>query len=191
MIIRVADCPSQPWKNGLGRTREIAIHPEGSNSDDFEWRISIAEVDSAAPFSRFPGIDRHIALLDGAGFAMTLDDVHTHVLTVPFVPFAFPGEAAVTVKLVGGPTRDFNLMVRRSMVRRSRAGGEVQVWRGPGMRKCEPAMVLVLCVRGEVDTVDGRLGAGDAWQPSQPVPDLLTLHDGAVALAVHIEPCVI
>ena len=51
MIIRLADCPSQPWKNGLGRTRELAVQPSVASMDDFLWRVSVAEVDSAAPFS--------------------------------------------------------------------------------------------------------------------------------------------
>lgn len=183
MIIRLADCPSQPWKNGLGRTREIAVHPEGSNSDEFDWRISIAEVDSAAPFSRFPGIDRHIVLLDGVGFTMALDGSHTHALTTPLVPFAFAGEAKVEVTLSGGATRDFNLMTRRSFGR-----GEVQVLAGPGTHTSDPAAMLVFCVGGGIDTPDGRLGAGDAWRPSQPTPDSLILHEGALALVVRIQP---
>ena len=182
MIIRLADCPSQPWKNGLGRTREIAVQPPGAGSDDFRWRISIAEVDSAAPFSCFPGIDRHIVLLAGAGFTITLDDSHTHALTTPFAPYAFAGEAKVEVALVDGATRDFNLMVRRSHMR-----GDVQPWRGPATYLPEPTTVLVFCARGTIDTVDGRLAAGDAWRPSLPATDPVMLGDGAVALVVRVE----
>jgi len=183
MIIRFADRPSQPWKNGLGRTREIAVQPPTAGGDEFLWRVSIAEVDSAAPFSCFPGIDRQIVLLDGAGFSMTLDGSHTHALTTPFAPFAFPGEAKVDVALADGATRDFNLMTRRSHGR-----GEVQVWRGPATHRPDPATTLVFCARGRIDTVDGRLGACDAWRPSQAGSDPLTVHDGAVALVVRIEP---
>jgi len=182
MIIRFADCPSQPWKNGLGSTRELAVQPSTADSDEFLWRVSIAEVDSAAPFSFFPGIDRHIVLLDGAGFGMTLDDRDTHALTTPFAPFAFPGEAKVDVVLADGATRDFNLMIRRSHGR-----GEVQVWRGPATRKPDPATMLVFCARGRIDTVEGSLGACDAWRRSQAASDPLTLRDGAVALVVRIE----
>jgi environmental stress-induced protein Ves len=183
MIIRLADCPSQPWKNGLGRTRELAVQPSDSGSGDFLWRVSIAEVDSAAPFSSFPGIDRQIVLLDGAGFTMTLDDGRTHALTTPFVPFAFAGEARVGVTLAGGPTRDFNLMVRRAQAR-----GEVLVWRGPATRAAEPATVLVFCARGTMATVDGQLHVGDAWRPAQPGAAPVILHDDALALLVRIEP---
>ena len=182
MIIRLADCPSQSWKNGLGRTRELAVERTAAGSGDFLWRVSMAEVDSAAPFSRFPGIDRHIVLLDGAGFTMTLDDHRTHALTTPFAPFAFPGEAKVDVVLVQGATRDFNLMVQRSHVR-----GDVQAWRGPAMHVLDAATILVFCARGDIDTVDGRLGAGDAWRPSLSAGHPLTLRANAVALAVRIE----
>src|SRR6185437_431933 len=158
MIIRLADCPSQPWKNGLGRTREIAVHPAAAGSDDFVWRVSIAEV-------------------DGDGFTMTLDGRQVHALTTPFAPFAFPGEASVEVTLAGGPTRDFNLMVRRAQAR-----GDVQAWHGPATRTPDPATVLIFCARGMIDTVDGRLHAGDAWRPTTRMPDPVTLHDGALAL---------
>jgi hypothetical protein len=183
MIIRLADCPAQPWKNGLGRTREIAVQPSATGSADFLWRVSVAEVDSAAPFSRFPGIDRHIVLLAGAGFTMTLDGSHTHALTTPLAPFAFAGEAQVEVTLIAGATRDFNLMTRRSFGR-----GEVQVLAGPATHTPDPATILVFCVSGGIDTLDGRLGAGDTWRPSQPASDSLVLREGAVALLVRIQP---
>jgi uncharacterized protein len=181
MIIRLHDCAPQPWKNGLGSTCEIAVHPEGAGSDDFLWRVSIAKVDSAAPFSSFPGIDRHIALLDGNGFTMTLDDGRINALTTPFAPFAFAGEARVSVALVDGPTRDFNLMVRREQAR-----GEVRVWQEPGEQLPDPFIVLVYCARGVIDTADGPLHAGDAWRPSPASP--VKLHHNALALIIRIEP---
>ena len=181
MIIRLSDCPSQSWKNGLGSTREIAIHPDGAGSDDFLWRVSIAEVDSAAPFSRFPGIDRQIALLDGNGFTMTLDDERVHALTTPFAPFTFAGEASVAVTLVDGPTRDFNLMVRRAQAR-----GDIRVWQEPGTQTPDPSTVLVYCAHGMIDTTEGPLHAGDAWRPSPASP--IELHCNTLALIIRIEP---
>lgn len=180
-IIRLQDCPPQPWKNGLGRTREIAVHPPSAGMDGFNWRVSVAEVDSAAPFSTFPGIDRVITLLDGDGFNMTLGGTCTHALTTPFAPFAFAGEAQVAVTLAGGPTRDFNLMLRRS-----RACGEVRVWRDAGSHATDDSVVLVYCARGIIDSADGALHAGDAWRPS-PAATPLLLHPGAVALVVRVE----
>ena len=180
-IIRLRDCPATPWKNGMGRTRELAVYPAGASMDDFIWRVSVAEVDSAAPFSAFPGIDRHIALLEGAGFSMALDDGRTHALTTPFSPFAFPGEAKVDVTLHGGPTRDFNLMLRRSQVR-----GELVVCDEPGRQVVDDAVVLIYCAQGHIDTAEGRLQAGDAWLPL-PSIGRVSLDPGALALVARVE----
>lgn len=181
-IIRAQDCLPQPWKNGLGTTREIAVHPPGASGDDFLWRVSIAEVDSAAPFSSFPGIDRHIALLDGAGFVMTLDTGCVHALTTPYAPFAFPGEAKVAVTLADGATRDFNLMVRRAQ-----AHGELKVWQQSGTYPLDPTIALVYAARGEIDTDAGTLRAGDAWLAHGPSAGHIVLRDSALAFAIGIQ----
>lgn len=182
MIIHLSDCPPQAWKNGLGSTREIAVQMPTGSSHGFLWRVSIAEVTSAVAFSIFPGIDRVIALLAGPGFKMLLGTGQTHLLTTTFAPFAFPGETSVDVQLVAGPTRDFNLMVRRAL-----GSGELQVWRGPTMHSIDAAAVLVYCARGVVETPDGALQAGDAWQPTDPRAKAVSLHTNAVALVARVE----
>lgn len=161
-VIRAADMQPQPWKNGMGVTREVARFPADAGSDDFVWRISVADVNSAAPFSTFPGIDRHIVLLDGEGFVMTLDGEQQHALTTPLEPFAFPGEAQVDVTMAGGATRDFNLMVRRH------GGlGDVRICRDAGSHVPDPDCVLIYVARGSVTTIDGDLQVGDAWLPDR------------------------
>ncbi|WP_333677397.1 HutD family protein [Dyella sp.] len=180
-IIRLRDCAAVPWKNGMGRTRELAVYPAGASMDDFAWRISVAEVDSAAPFSAFDGVDRTIALLEGAGFTMTLDDGRSHALTTPFAPFAFAGESKVTIALHGGATRDLNLMLRRSKAR-----GELVTWEDPGRQVVDDAVALIYCARGHIDTSDGRMQAGDAWLPT-PLTGRVTLDDGALALVARVE----
>jgi environmental stress-induced protein Ves len=182
-ILHLRDCPARPWKNGLGRTRELAVSPPGAGMDDFLWRVSVAEVDSAAPFSAFHGIDRTIVLLDGAGFSMGLDDGRTHALTEPFAPFAFAGESPVAVTLAGGATRDFNLMVRRGRIR-----GRVEVWRASADALLRPHAVLLYCARGRLQ-LDGQvLEAGDAWLPAGPAPARLELAPHSVVLAVEAAP---
>lgn len=101
----------QPWKNGGGQTFQLATYPEGSSLEDFGWRVSIAEIVSDGPFSTFPGVDRIIAVIDGAGMDLDLDD-KVHQLG-KFTTYRFPGEAAITAHLLRGPTRDLNVMVRR------------------------------------------------------------------------------
>ena len=181
-IFHLSDCPARPWKNGLGRTRELAVEPPGTGMEDFLWRVSVAEVDSAAPFSAFPGIDRSIVLLDGAGFEMTLDDRRTHALTEPFVPFDFPGEAHVAVTLADGPTRDFNLMLRRGQAR-----GHVAVWRHPADCVLQPFTVLLFCAHGQLQIDDAPLRAGDAWRPEVGDDVRMQLAPDSVVLAVHVE----
>jgi uncharacterized protein len=178
-IIRAVDCPPQPWKNGMGTTREIARFPANASADDFLWRVSVAEVNSASPFSEFPGIDRHITLLDGGGFTMMLDGEREHALVQPFVPFAFPGEARVDVAMAGGATRDFNLMVRRKLAR-----GDVQVLTSAGSHTPDPACVLVYLAQGTMGTLDGALLPGDAWVPDASPFDL---GEGSVALLVRVS----
>lgn len=108
----VAQLPVTPWKNGGGSTREIACWPPGAGLDDFDWRVSVANIDSSGPFSRFLGVDRVIVLLEGNGAYLQGDGVD-HRLGVPLQPFAFPGEAAIDCTLLGGSSSDFNVMSRR------------------------------------------------------------------------------
>jgi len=179
-IIRATDTKPQPWKNGMGTTREIARFPADAGNEDFLWRVSVAEVNSAAPFSAFPGLDRQIALLEGDGFTMTLDGARTHDLVTPFAPFAFPGEAHVDVSMAGSATRDFNLMVRRAWGR-----SDVRVHTRAGSYVPDASCVLVYVARGNVTTIDGDLEAGDAWQPDR---SPFELGDDSVALLVIVEP---
>lgn len=110
----------QPWKNGAGLTREIAFG--GASAVDFDWRISLAEVARDAPFSAFPGVDRCIVLLRGAGMRLrsandTIEPAIDHALTTTLAPFRFSGNVALDATLVGGACSDFNVMTRRGVVR--------------------------------------------------------------------------
>lgn len=182
-VLHLHDCPARPWKNGRGRTRELAVEPAGAGMDAFLWRASVAEVDSAAPFSAFPGVDRTIVLLGGEGFVMTLDGRGTHALTRPFEPFAFPGEAQVSVAMAGGPTRDFNLMVRRGLAR-----GRVTAWRDGAEGRLRPETVLLFCARGHVQLDDAMLQADDAWIRPPDAAPRVRRSPGSVVLAVDVAP---
>jgi len=116
-VIPRAAQPEVPWKNGFGRTREVAAEPLGAGPGAaFVWRVSIATVASDGPFSVFPGIDRRLWLLAGAGMVLDLDGREVE-LAAPFAEVAFPGEAKVSARLRAGPTQDLNLMCDRARVR--------------------------------------------------------------------------
>lgn len=107
-----------PWKNGGGTTREIVCMPPGAGMDAFDWRVSIATIAAAGPFSAFPGVDRVIMLLDGKGVRLHSGDGRIdHRLDVPHVPFAFVGDAALGCEMLGSTSIDFNLMARRDRLR--------------------------------------------------------------------------
>lgn len=111
--IELRALPTQRWKNGAGTTREIAVEPTRAGTADFEWRLSLAEVEHDAPFSAFPGVDRCIVLLRGAGMALQPDDgAAAHELR-PLQPWSFAGERAIAARLRAGPCSDFNVMTRR------------------------------------------------------------------------------
>lgn len=139
----------QPWKNGAGLTREIAWG--GPSSADFDWRISVAEVARDAPFSAFPGIDRCIALLHGAGMRLRSRDGRIdHRLTEPLAPFHFTGDVPLVATLVAGASRDFNVMVRRGAFR-----AEVTCHRGAA-RWHGGDVTLLLCVAGSWRVIAGE-----------------------------------
>lgn len=112
-LIRFAYLTPKPWKNGGGTTTEIAASPEGAGFDDFDWRLSVADVGSDGPFSLFPRIDRTLTLIEGKGLAMQIEGRAPVTLTTASPPLAFPGDVPVNATLVDGAIRDFNVMTRR------------------------------------------------------------------------------
>ena len=115
-VLSTADYRRLPWKNGRGRTTEIATWPAAASLDAFVWRISIADIECDGPFSSFPGIDRTIVLIAGAGMRLA-GDGHDADLRARFDPYQFSGDETIGCALVEGPVRDFNLMVRRGHAR--------------------------------------------------------------------------
>jgi len=107
-ILLARDRTSSRWRNGLGRTWQIASWPPESGLDTFDWRISIAEIASDAQFSSFPDVQRTIAVIDGPGMELDVDGVR-HELG-RYEPFQFSGSATTSCRLLGGVTRDLNVM---------------------------------------------------------------------------------
>lgn len=97
-----------PWKNGGGSTRTLLALPAG---DDWQLRISMADVGQDGPFSPYPGVERWLAIVEGQG--MQLDFGHrSTTLTPQDPPLRFDGADAPHGRLLQGPVRDLNLMHR-------------------------------------------------------------------------------
>jgi environmental stress-induced protein Ves len=135
-----------PWKNAGGETMEIAVSPAGAGLDDFDWRVSTARVASDGPFSRFPGIDRTLAVLGGEGLRLSIGGKTPVLLTSRSEPFAFAGDVDVDAALIGGEIADLNVTTRRD--RFSHRVSRIEV---AGLTTLETtgAETLVYCFRGE------------------------------------------
>ncbi len=149
-----------PWKNGGGTTTEIALQELSGDAGRFLWRVSIADVAEAGPFSAFTGYERLIAVVEGAGMRLTVDGVPATV-TSRADPFRFSGDAVVDCALLDGPIRDFNLIFDRE-----RADARLDIL--PADKAADiPAggVALVYALEGEVTlrTGDSVVQVSQGW----------------------------
>lgn len=189
-VLRSSSHRVMPWKNGGGSTTEVAVAPDGSGIDDFDWRISMAVVAADGPFSAFPEVDRTLAVLDGDGVVLHGLGTESQRLQRSTAPFAFPADAAVSATLLGGPITDLNVMTRRgrfrNQVQRLDAATEIAL--------AEAAVVFLLAEAPCRVSVDGAaavdLGPRDALRLDDPAGRRLALTaDGPVeAYLVEILP---
>ncbi len=156
--LRREDYPVTPWKNGLGITREVLRHPVGTTGETFDWRLSMAEVTADAPFSPFPGIERHLVVVAGGGLRLVIDG-RRRTMGVGSDAVVFSGGAVVTARPVDEVVTDLNLMLREGAATGSLTpvgGGEV---RGePGWTVLVAVEDLHVRVEGSVHDL-GRLDA--------------------------------
>ncbi len=108
-IIRYASLKAVPWAGGT--TRQIAAGPDATGS--WDWRLSLADVAKAGPFSPLPGIDRIIAVVEGDLIALTVDGVEQALEKNR--PFRFSGDSDTSATLPTGALTDLNLMTRRGV----------------------------------------------------------------------------
>jgi hypothetical protein len=130
-LVQLLDVTAQPWRNRGGVTRELLALPAG---ESWQVRVSVADIDTDGPFSRYPGVQRWFTVLQGQGVVLTIDDT-VHRLVPGSSPLRFDGAAAAQAHLIDGPTRDLNLMLRNtggSM----RCAADGQAWAPPTAGSC-------------------------------------------------------
>jgi uncharacterized protein len=147
-ILRAAERIAVPWKNGGGVTREVAVHPPGSDLAGFDWRVSVAEVRSGGPFSSFPDIDRSLAVLEGS-LTLMIAGRAPATLSPDTAAVDFPGDVVVSAAPPGAAVTDLNVMVRRGRwhARMSRATvqGSAPLPLGEGSALLVALTPLVVC----------------------------------------------
>ena len=123
-INRYAELNAHPWRNGGGVTREVARHPrtpsvetalqtaprDTGQDNAWDWRVSIAEVSKAGPFSAYAGMDRVLTVIDGDLLLLSVDGAE-HPLE-KYRPFRFSGDADSAGALPTGDIRDLNVITR-------------------------------------------------------------------------------
>jgi environmental stress-induced protein Ves len=135
----------------------------------------------------FPGIDRGIVLLAGAGMRLrSVDGSINHALTVPLAPFHFPGDVPLMATLAGGACRDFNVMTRRGQWR-----SEVRVHNAaatlPEDDTADEGMLLLCCRqawRVEAETLG--VGQGLLWRGPRRRIVVRPVDDGAALLFARL-----
>lgn len=104
---------AMPWKNGGAVTTEIAISPAAATLSEFDWRVSIARIETTGPFSAFPGIDRTLAVLSGAGLTLNVEGRAPLQLLASNGGVELPGELWAHARVSSGVVEVFNVMTRR------------------------------------------------------------------------------
>jgi environmental stress-induced protein Ves len=187
-LLRASNYRRMPWKNGGGETVEIVVSPAEAGLGDFHWRVSMATVATDGPFSNFPGIDRTLSILDGAGMTLFIEGRDPILLTRDSKPLPFASDAATSATLVDGPITDLNVMTQRDKV--SHRVERIAV-DGSAALTLDAATWLLLVDHGElgctIDSAESRLSTRDCLIVREASGQRLMLSGKGVAYAIGIH----
>src|SRR4051812_16579436 len=145
-ILRESGFTAVPWKNGGGVTREILRAP--GEPAAFDWRLSLATIGAAGPFSSFAGYHRTLVLVAGAGVELNFAQHGTSRLSTPGQAVSFDGGWQTSCTLLEGPSTDLNLMVS---VERAQSASRAMTLTGEQIiQTADWAEVFVCCLSGAV-----------------------------------------
>ncbi|KAL1922132.1 uncharacterized protein VTP21DRAFT_10774 [Calcarisporiella thermophila] len=158
------DYKEMAWRNGLGTTYEIAIHPPEKNfhDDEFFWRFSATTIHANCSFSLFPRHDCTIIALPGDTPANTKPSLalnhrgeeSNHIVKALF-PYTYGGEWPTTCRVINPPINTLNFVMDRSKGKVKflveKAGESSAVENGNGSKKLLLGrFTLVYSVEGKV-----------------------------------------
>ncbi|MEZ4401121.1 MAG: HutD family protein [Kofleriaceae bacterium] len=181
-FIEPASWRSSPWGNGQGTSHELARLGDA----DRPWlaRASIADIVAPGPFTRFPGCQRWLAVIDdGGGLTLTVDQ-DVRPLAVGATT-AWGGDAAAAAQ-IRGPARVWNLITR------SDVPWTAELHRAPVTRELPAGVSLISALGGRLGVeLDGRGhglsgGVTMAVTSSQPTALRVGADPAAPAVVVHV-----
>ncbi|MGE0005682.1 MAG: HutD family protein [Parvibaculaceae bacterium] len=184
-LLRAEDYAAKPWKNGQGVTRDVLLAPV---SDDFDVRVSLADIPPSSTFSAFPGICRHITRISGDALALTFADGHVEHLEL-MTPFTFDSGKTPYCEASGADTRVLNVMTRETVWRSS-----VEPMAEGRHRIAPPrdGLILLFAVAGtwtaEAGTLAARCRPGETLLATGPAAIGLAGTSGGRALLARLTP---
>tara|TARA_R110002167_G_scaffold3583_3_gene17349 strand:- start:23762 stop:24340 length:579 start_codon:yes stop_codon:yes gene_type:complete len=114
-IIPPTQFKTVPWKNGQGETIEMLINPGGS-LENFDWRLSMANVVEDGVFSNFSGYTRNLILIAGDGINLQHNDNKIDRLTRLLDISTFDGGDKTVGNLQSNEITDFNIITRTERI---------------------------------------------------------------------------
>lgn len=164
-MLNLAEAVAQPWKNGGGLTRELLAWPSAA---DWQVRLSVADIAADGPFSVFQDVLRWFAVLEGDGVRLTVDSTRT-ALNTGSEPFCFAGTSPTYCELLGGATRDFNLMLRGAAGHMQRVRGTRNGYLTSDPNRFAITLIAIYAINNsafvQLDDDSCRLGPATlAWQ---------------------------
>lgn len=179
-LLKKSDYQTMPWKNGLGSTAQIAIHPAGADfsKGNYLWRVSSATVNSDSPFSQFPGCDRWLTVLSGEGLLINGFPL------LPLSPFHFSGDDLIHSELINDAVTDLGIIYRRDKVQASMMINEL---RGKQTLALTKGVHFLFCVKGTIGSADSTVSEGDTLQITGPTMVELSAPENAPARYLHLK----
>lgn len=167
-----------PWKNGLGTTREIDISPLGADfaSGNFDYRLSSATVASASEFSKFPGFDRILCVIQGSGISINQKFYKS------FEPFRFEGETEIIGTPTNGEITDVGLIFRRDRFTATMARIE-----NSETIHLNDGIHYLFCVQGQLRAGTQILQPGDTLKVTQNISLPIAINTGAVVFQISLK----
>lgn len=166
-LLKATDYVRTPWKNGLGWTEQIAIHPPQADlrRGDYKWRISTAHIANSAPFSIFENHDRLLVILEANEPAQAQAPIrlsHTfepgdepEVIELPLLePYEFPGDIQTQCDLMGGPVQDLSVFFQKGQIQAQAQVQQLNPTDAPFIWEPQAKTSFMFVVKGSITATD-------------------------------------